>query len=478
MTVVTTSASDKAWLAHFGPVRVYLWLGGLSLMLLVFLTPPFQVPDEPQHFYRSYQLSRGEVWSRVHDGVVGTDLPVSLAELERHFLGTNKNHTTRFVSPQPLRDTLAELRRPLEAGQTAFVDMSGIQRYAPLPYLPQAVGIALGRAAGAGPLGLLYCGRIGNALVAWLVTAMAIALLPIGRTIALLAALLPMTQFLTASVSPDAQTIASAFLLTAVLARFLVDHQWSVQRQLLAFVSGLVMCIVKPVYLPLLFSALGTMVGKSGFTNKGVRRAVVSQCVAAATIVGIFVAWSWSVPSGGGGGGGGPAGVDASGQIAYLLQDVLRAIRIFVRSLVQHAEFLGQSTVGYLGWLTVKLPDWVYWLVAVAVPLGVLADQQSTRRISIAAILWLMLAVLAVVPLIQLAMYLGWTQVGGYFVEGVQGRYFIPALPMLGVGFAAFVVIRIPPTGLAVAYVLAVGILVAVTVAMHLRLIDAYRLLI
>ena len=229
---------------RFNPARIYAWLGGFSLFLLVFLTPAFQVPDEPQHFFRSYQLSKFEVWSHLENGVAGSYLPASLPELVQHFMGTNEHHIRRAAPKRRLIDTLAEMDRPLDSERTIFVDMSGVQSYAPLPYIPQALAMAAGRVIGAGPLGLLYMGRFANALVAALVTAFAISLFPVGRTLALLVALLPMTQFMTASLSPDALTIASALLFTAVVARFLSDGAWSSRRQHAAFGAGLVMCIV------------------------------------------------------------------------------------------------------------------------------------------------------------------------------------------------------------------------------------------
>ena len=460
---------------RFNATRIYNWLGGLSLFLLVFLVPPFQVPDEPQHFFRSYQLSKLEVWARVQDGVAGSELPASLPELVQHFMGTTVLHTSRVVPSQRLVDTLGELRRPLDAGRTIFVDMSGIQSYAPLPYIPQALAIAAGRALGVGPLGLLYMGRLANALVAALTTAIAISLFPVGRTFALLVALLPMTQFMTASVSPDALTIASALLFTAVLARFLTDGKWPVQRQLAAFVSGLAMCIVKIVYLPLLFVGLGAMLGVGRFSNAAVRRIIFLQLAAAAVTIALIGLWFWSIPANGSHSPPVREGVNAAGQVAYLTEDAFRAMRIVIRSVYVRAEFLGKSTVGLLGWLNVPLATWVYVLLGLAVPLSACAEPRAAR-LSVAVAVWLLLVAFAVVPPIELALYIGWTPVGAYAVEGVQGRYFIPALPMLGVAIAALFVHRIPPSFSGPAYLCVVGILVAATAAMHVTIMRVYGL--
>jgi len=460
-------------LDYFDATRVYAWLGGLSLILLVFLTPPFQVPDEPQHFYRSYQLSELRVWRP--DGEVHSALPASLPELVQHFMGTTKFHAHRAVPKQRLVDTLAELHRPLDAKRTVLLDLSGIQSYAPLPYIPQALAIAAGRTLGVGPLGLLYMGRMANALVAGVVTAIAIALFPIGRTVALLVALLPMTQFLMASVSPDALTIASALLFTSIMARFLVDGEWPMARQVTAFASGLVMCIVKVVHLPLLFVGLGAMLGARRFSDTKTRRNIYMQLAAAAATIMLIGLWFWSIPATNSPSPPVREGVNGAAQIAYLADDIFRALRIVIRSVYVSAEFLSKSTVGILGWLNIPLSIWVYLMLSLALPLSI-CEQPRAGGIGKVHAVWLLLVAVAVIPPIELALYIGWTPVGAYGAEGVQGRYFIPALSMFGLGVAALVGQHVRPLFARLSYFCVVVILFATTAAMHLTVIREFGL--
>src|SRR5258706_11584602 len=157
-------------LERLDPRPIYAWLGGISLFLLVILVPPFQAPDEPQHFFRSYQLSTLEVSGRVQDGALGSDLPASLPDLVYRFMGTNAVHMD--YRPRPihrLSDTFEEFKRPLDSGRTIFVNYSTVN-YPPTSYIPQALAIAAGRSVGVGPLGLYYMGRFANALVCALIT--------------------------------------------------------------------------------------------------------------------------------------------------------------------------------------------------------------------------------------------------------------------------------------------------------------------
>ena len=58
-----------------------LILGAIGSIPLVLLTPPFQVPDEVQHFYRAFQLSDLRIRAEVQNGISGGTLPDSLPEL-------------------------------------------------------------------------------------------------------------------------------------------------------------------------------------------------------------------------------------------------------------------------------------------------------------------------------------------------------------------------------------------------------------
>ena len=46
-------------------------------------------------------------------------------------------------------------------------------------------------------------------------------------------------------------------------------------------------------------------------------------------------------------------------------------------------------------------------------------------------LIWIALVVLAIVTLIFTSLYVQWTTIGGESIAGVQGRYFLPILPLI-----------------------------------------------
>src|SRR5438128_12415915 len=178
-------------------------------------------------------------------------LPSSLIGLIESVLGTRAVFAPRPITAQPLQQTWMALDRPLEPRRRELVSMEYSTKPPP-PYLPQAIAIAAGRWLGAGPLALLYLGRLANALAALIVLASAVRLMPIGRELTMLFGLLPMAIYEYASVSPDAAVITTAFLFTAGALRAKLRARWTAGQLGVAMASGLVFCGQKPVYAPLL----------------------------------------------------------------------------------------------------------------------------------------------------------------------------------------------------------------------------------
>ena len=63
------------------PDRLVLALGLAGGLLLVFVTPPFHVPDEPAHFFRAYQIATAAAAEPGPGGAIGYRLPASLRQL-------------------------------------------------------------------------------------------------------------------------------------------------------------------------------------------------------------------------------------------------------------------------------------------------------------------------------------------------------------------------------------------------------------
>ena len=79
----------------------YILLFGLLFALLI---PPFQSPDEPNHFYRAWQVSEGHFFPEKKGDRLGGMLPASLMQVydSFHFLKNDIGVLEHHMPPKIL----------------------------------------------------------------------------------------------------------------------------------------------------------------------------------------------------------------------------------------------------------------------------------------------------------------------------------------------------------------------------------------
>lgn len=406
------------------PVFVFTLAASLLGLVLVFLTPPFQVADEPQHFLRAYQISEGQLVAQPLSVSTGGVLPRSLnVTLESVPAGLPRNPEGR----QDRQVLWSALHMPLASGDRMEITFWGAAVYFPVVYLPQALGILPARLLEAPPLVLMYLARLANLALAVVLTALALSLMPFHRWSFGLLSLTPMVLFQRASVSADAMTLGACMLLVA-----LCFHHGYVRtgplrpRDYLSLLgAGLLVALCKQAYLPLLGLFLVIPVARLG--SKGRYAAAFAVMLIVPTVC--QLAWMLYAkdlyrPVG-------VTHVDVPGQIAFVKAHPWRTVEVVFNHLVTDRQRLWREFMGHLGWLDTRLPDPLLATLGILIALVAFLDggtdahpRPLTRAVTFIAMLGGTFCVLFL-------LYIGWTPVGADFVGGVQGRYLIPLAPLL-----------------------------------------------
>lgn len=403
------------------PERFFVVASLLAGLAFVFVTPPFQVPDEPVHFYRSYAVSTGELWGEPArdpaDGF-GAVLPASLEEVGSTLRGDVPFRPERKIRPAAIRQAL---RVPLEEDRRAFTDYRNAAQFTFVPYLPQAAGMLVARTFGASTLGLLYAARVVNLLVATALIAAGLRRMPSYTWLMTMLALTPMALFLRASLSGDAFGTGVAFLLVGTAARLAWGEAepatWKDAALLTACAAAL--CLSKPVYVALTFLVLLIPARRLA----GSRKALVLTAAAVAFVLAMSLAGSIDVSMREG------YPIDRDAQIRDSLAHPLRTAGIIVKDYLQQGDRYVAQIVGQLGWLDTNLPKPFLWGYALLLGLLLLID----TRPDVAVGPWqrgaLVLIALATMALISASQYATFTPYGADYLDGLQGRYFIPLAP-------------------------------------------------
>src|SRR5215469_120169 len=349
--------------------RLLLILGLPLGFLYATLTPPFQVPDEPAHFYRSFAISQGTCISPAQQTI-----PQTIHQLVLNFPNRVENeHAVRFQQYQRLMQTNRK------QGGTVGVMNPNASVYSCVPYLASAFGIELAKVASQPAIILLYWARLGNLIAYLFLVYLAIRIMPVGRTVLFCLALMPMSLHLAGSVSADGITISSAFLLIAYILYLAFDPRAQVIsiRRLVALGCLLLvvtLCKFNPWYVLLVLiipaerlggqrkkllltgSMLGVALLVSGVWQL-VDRANVAVFQAGKTNLGIYV----------------------SDNFRFIFAHSGEFFSAVGRSFELYGRDYMREFVGFFGWLSVGLPYWVVSLYLAMLVVAAVGAGEKTK---------------------------------------------------------------------------------------------------
>ena len=462
------------------PEYVFFGVSMVFGFAMVFITPPFQVPDEPQHLYRSYQISKFDVF-KYRDSI-----PQSLVQLasicdRMKFMAHEKTSKKEIFG-------LAEIK--LNPGLKSRVECPNYV----LPYLPQSFGMIIGELFNMSPLKLFYLGRIFNLLVSVVLLFIAIRTTPVLKWLFFALSILPMTLYQMSSLSYDALTISLSFLIIATNFNLAFNEAKTIKARdiLLLFVLSILLSSCKPPYYIAIFSFLIVPVSKLGSWKK----MVIIGCGLVLTVLVISQSWapsqqffrSWHekkqvisdsgpqpapVPQGSekaqtaqvpqnpakttaqpaapGSADAKPSvqpaapqakpeqalvsPFDPPAQIKFILDDPFRFIGILIDTIGKFVGLYFISFIGLFGWVDTPLPPGIIYPYLIL--LIIIASSSPTKGININLLKKGILFSLFLIGfiLVETAMYLYCNPVGCNPITAVQGRYFIAFGPLLFIIF-------------------------------------------
>lgn len=431
----------------FVPEKIYVVLALFFGLSLVFITPPLQVTDEHDHLNRAYQLAEFNIFQ------FDSTVPTSLIQLFDTFGRLNFN---------PLEKTnIHEILAQREVELNPQVRSALFARHFISPYFPQALGIFIGKMFNYSPVILLYMGRIFNLLFSIVFIFFAIRNAPFFKWIFFLLGLMPMTLYLCASLSKDAMIISLSFLLIALFLQLAYDQQKKISTKdlVILFAVSFLVATTRSIYAILIGMFFLIPVFRIGSLKKyiiifislvvtvflatqiGALKPLFQPKAAASTQPTINLpfspdALSDSAPtpiekfersdrdkS--------PEGINFIEQKSFIMKNPIQYLEIVFNSLfISKRTIYLDSFIGILGWLNKPLPKWhinFYLLILI-----ITAFLLSKNDIKIGLVNKLIIAsiFIAGVILIETGLYLTWSPVGQNYIEGVQGRYFIPYAPL------------------------------------------------
>ena len=398
--------------------------------ILSFLTPYFQIPDEPNHFARAYQISEGIFISPVElrndDKITAvTDSPKVFFQQKYTY---NLFSGDKRYSPN---DIVELISAPLNDNERTKIYIHNTGQYSPVVYFPQALAAYIVRCLGGTAGAIYYAMRLGAVIFAALCVFGAVRVLPEKGLLIFLLSMMPMYLAESASVSADAVTygvciFASAYLLSLRRSEEKLTHSQMMLLLVLAIIVGQSKQIYGAVLLLYFLIPYKKLGGMKKYILFGA--AVLGICLASSLIWTYISTVRYGVAS---------AMHKVSNpqeQMKFIADNPLKVLVIFIKSNILSAPYLAVSFIGKLGWLSFRMPLWFYPVYCILI---IIAGVYGNLNLSFRDRMIMLAGGLLTLFAMDLFEYLTWTAPGALRVDGLQGRYFIPLAVMIFSIFSA-----------------------------------------
>lgn len=410
----------------------FVYLALVLGVLFLFVMPPYIAPDEEVHIHSAYELSNTML------GVENGERLIMRADDAVTFDHSDK------VSAFSYQTYAAELFGRCEDTRLVQTDYITADVFF-LQYLPQAIGITLGRLLGLNYVTLILLGRIANLLTYVALMALALHIMPRYERILACVGLLPMCLHLAASFNYDAMLIGMASLFYALVLDYACVRPKLRWRDLaLLAVVIVLMAPMKMLYVLLVAFCLiipaRKCPGKVRYLliGLGALAVVFAVCFAPYIIRYIGVtpeslaeaANKVVAPVN-------PLNVDyvetEFWNLSYVLTHIPGTLKLIAHTIQENTWlYMTQLVGGELGepilndliiWTPAVLGLWLILLLA-AVP-----QRSEEPLLSGRGRVWGGLVLLGLCGAL-LIVVLGWTPLRNDLLWGLQGRYLLPAVPL------------------------------------------------
>lgn len=387
---------------------IFVFLG--YMLGILFLYPAYQVPDEPVHFYRSYNLSQNLVDADKDTSIV---VPESFSCLNYSKI-QRINKVTNF-------DDIIECAKHTD-NIKMDIDNSNVTNTV-LGYTPQAIAIRIADAISNSPLFIFYFARVFNFAISFIIIFLALRMAPVSKKLIFFVAIIPIFVQQVISLSYDAILNSLSLLFCAFLINKMYNKETCKLIDIVIPIVYLLVCItVKVVYFPMIILLLLIPSEKfNGNKNKILYLMVIIVVVMLLNYLlqNILFVGEYFFND------------NVDKQLNYLLKNPLKIFPIAFNTLKVNGVFYLRSLIGGLGWFSFYLSDFTIISTSIYFLLLILSENSfiiNKKNKMIMNRVLLSIAILISVAGIFGSMYLYWTGYKLDYIEGVQGRYFIPLL--------------------------------------------------
>ncbi len=425
---------DKIFLIVFIPV---------SLMYL-FIVPIGGIPDENAHWYRSYEISLGNLISdRNGNNLGGRVLPSNLKYvLTNDYKGPNINEKENYFS----YDSYGDWKNRYKDSQSKslgeeFIVFSNTAIYPAVCYFPQALGIAISRCFTNSLMVQAYFARLFNLALFIVVMWYAIKKIPFKKAALFVIVCLPIVIQEAASMSLDGTLIAFSTLLISYTLHLTYNkgnEKLNSKDYIILIISALFTAITKVVYLPICLIIY--LIPKEKFKSVKQKYIILTAIFILIAIIDLLVivsslGYSNDIAS---------KEANTLDQLQNIMSNPVQFCLVILATIKKYGtehilSIFGQKS---LSWLDVSIsPIYIFLLILIAAYYAFCDNSDSSKINSMTKVFTFLLSIITIAAIL-VTEYLSITAYGYFYIIGIQGRYYIPILILIFIALSNNIIVN------------------------------------
>lgn len=412
------------------PHVIFILIALFAGLAFIKLTPPLWGLDEQAHFGRVFHALRGEFISTQDKDDRANTIPDNVFELYQH--------RTRDILDVEKKDTVYARQDVTDPGSYETVTRNKftnsesffpfIANYTVLAYPGPILGLALANLFQASMGDSLFLMRLFSLFSYILIGAVSIWLVKKYKIkwLFLAVALIPTAIFQASVITADTMLLGTLLLFFALLYRVLQDKKPSRALFIALGIVSLVIPLMKLNYIFVVLSVLAIPSIKfSSYAKSYIFKILTSIGAVLLVVIWSLISRVTATPEISQRGDG--QEVIPIDQIVYAVTNPIEFVVALIRSFIIHGDMYYQGLLFTISGNTIITPLILTVGLSIALLAAALIAKDEIRKIK-RPLIWIILGCLTMTITVFGALYAAFSPVGYPFVDGVQGRYFLPAL--------------------------------------------------
>lgn len=391
-------------------------LGSIYLLVI----PECETPDEPVHIISAYKFSNCLLGNE--DNQVRSCDNLYLSNIKIHYSRDDFNdYIINLVYQKDYSNDNTSMELKIVSGTHGY------------EYFFAALGITVGRLFHCGATRTFFLGSLFNFIFFTSAIYYSIKKIPFGKEVLFIIASFPMTLQLATSFSYDAMLISLSMILISTVLYMIAASKIYFYDLIVCFITGLLIAPFKVCAYTALCFLLILPIKKLKGSNKKYAYILTTGLVICVLFtilmsMGQITDVSSSTYQTG-------ISDGETYSLSTLLLDPLMTFRLAINTIYQKGDFYFFSLFGSdLGWYDIPIPKICSIVILLcllyAARFGYCPDPNLIHNMKKHKIVFCSISIICF-AMLHIGMLLAWTPRSYNFIEGVQGRYFLPFLPLM-----------------------------------------------